>query len=198
MYGEEPVSRVLNRRHLVRRVKGSSLGRRLWPENTLLADERQHVAYEQWSKIEQLALELRRNPRQYQQVKTHYTFSIQSMVEAAQDRKVPVILVSIPVNLRQWHPNVSHQPLEGPTLQMWERLYRSGEGLLLHGEASPAVQQLQEAAELAPVHVETHFALGRALERAGAHDAALKAYSRARDLDYNPFRAPSDLNQILR
>lgn len=203
VYGEEPawwepVSRALNRLHLVRRVKGSSLGRRLWPDNTLLADERQHVAYEQWSKIEQLALELRQNPRQYQQVKNHYTFSIQSMVETAQNRQVPVILVSVPVNLRQWHPNVSHQPLQGPTLQTWERLYRSGEGLLLQGDASSAVRRLQEAAGLAPFHAETHFALGRALERSGAYEAALQSYSRARDLDYNPFRAPSDLNQILR
>lgn len=203
VYGEasawwEPVSRALNRLHLVRRVKGSSLGRRLWPANTLLADERQHVAYEQWSKIEQLALELRQNPRQYQQVKNHYAFSIQSMVETARDRKVPVILVSVPVNLRQWHPNVSHQPLQGPTLQTWERLYRSGEGLLVQGDASGAARRLQEAAGLAPFHAETHFALGRALEQAGDYQAALLSYSRARDLDYNPFRAPSDLNQILR
>lgn len=203
VYGEEPtwwepVSGALNRLHLVRRVKGSSLGRRLWPENTLLADERQHVAYEQWSKIEQLALELRRNPRQYQQVKNHYAFSIQSMVETAGDRKVPVILVSIPVNLRQWHPNVSDQALEGPTRRMWEGLYRSGEGLLLHGDAQGAARRLREAAGLAPFHADTHFALGRALERSGDYEAALQSYSRARDLDYNPFRAPSDLNQILR
>lgn len=194
----EPISSALNRLHLVRRIKGSSLGRRLWPENTLLADERQHVAYEQWSKIEQLALELRQNPRQYQQVKNHYTFSIQSMVETARDREVPVILVSVPVNLRQWHPNVSHQPLQGPELQAWERLYRSGEGLLLQGDASGAARRLQEAAGLAPFHAETHFALGRALERSGAYEAALLSYSRARDLDYNPFRAPTDLNDILR
>lgn len=194
----EPVTTALNRLHLVRRVKGSSLGRRLWPENTLLADERQHVAYEQWSKIEQLALDLRQKPAQYQQVKNHYTFSIQSMVETAQQRKVPVILVSVPVNLREWHPNVSHQPLQGPTLQTWERLYRSGKGLLLQGDASGAARRLQEAAVLAPFHAETHFALGQALERSGAYEAALQSYSRARDLDYNPFRAPSDLNQILR
>lgn len=194
----EPAAQALNRLHLIRRVKGSSLGRRLWPENTLLADERQHVAYEQWSKIEQLALELRQNPRQYEQVKRHYASSIQSMVETAGERQVPVILVSVPVNLRQWHPNVSHQALQGAALQTWEHLYRSGEGLLLQGDASGAVRRLQEASEQAPLHADTHFVLGRALEQAGNYEAALEAYSRARDLDYNPFRAPSDLNQILR
>jgi hypothetical protein len=40
--------------------------------------------------------------------------------------------------------------------------------------------------------------LGLALEKLHDYDAAFQAYSRARDLDHNPFRAPSDLNRILR
>ena len=75
------------------------------------------VAYEQWSKIEQLALDLRKDPRQYEKVTEHYTFSIESMVEAAHERHVPVILVTVPVNLRHWHPNVSYQPLQGHALR---------------------------------------------------------------------------------
>jgi tetratricopeptide (TPR) repeat protein len=174
------------------------VGRRLWPENTLLPEERQHVAYEQWSKIEQLALDLRKNPRQYEKVKEHYEFSIQSMVTAAQDKDVPVVLVTVPVNLRDWRPNVSYQPLMGETLANWKHQYRNGRRLLTLGDAAGAVQAFSIATQLSPLHAESHFMLGLALEELHDYDAAFLAYSKARDLDHNPFRAPSDFNQILR
>jgi tetratricopeptide (TPR) repeat protein len=179
-------------------MKGSSLGRRLWPDNTLLPEERQHVAYEQWSKIEQLALDLRKNPRQYEKVREHYEFSIQSMVTTAQEKGVPVVLVTIPVNLRDWRPNVSYHPLVGETLADWEQQYRNGRRLLWLGDAAGAVQSFSTATQLSPLHAESHFMLGLALEKLHDYDAAFQAYSRARDLDHNPFRAPSDLNRILR
>jgi tetratricopeptide (TPR) repeat protein len=194
----EPLSSIMNRSYLVRRVRGSSVGRRLWPENTLLPEERQHVAYEQWSKIEQLALELRKNPRQYEKVKEHYEFSIQSMVTAAREQGVPVVLVTVPVNLRDWRPNVSYQPLMGETLASWEQQYRNGRRLLTLGDAAGAVQAFSIAIQLSPLHAESHFMLGLALEELHDYDAAFLAYSKARDLDHNPFRAPSDLNLILR
>ncbi len=194
----DPLLSTMNHSYLVRRVKGSSLGRRLWPENTLLPEERQHVAYEQWSKIEQLALDLRQNPRQYEKVKEHYEFSIQSMARAARERNVPVILVTVPVNLRDWRPNVSYQPVKGETLGAWEQQYRAGRRLLLLGNAAGAVQAFSTATHISPLHAESHFMLGLALETVHDYDGALLAYGRARDLDHNPFRAPSDLNRILR
>ena len=169
----KPIAEAMNRLYLVRRVKGSSLGRRLWPENTLLADERQHVGYEQWSKIEQLSLDLRKDPEQFRKVKEHYQFSIQSMVAAAQQRQVPVVLVTVPVNLRHWRPNVSYQPLQGEELQRWEDVYRDGQRLLLLGKAEDAARTLREAIHLAPVHANSHFLLGNALEATGRHEAAL-------------------------
>jgi hypothetical protein len=203
VYGEtstwfDPVTTMMDRLYLVRRVKGSSLGRRFWPENTLLPEERQHVAYEQWSKIEQLALDLRKKPAQYEKVKEHYRFSIQSMVSTARERRVPVVLVTVPVNLRDWHPNVSYQPLQGDTLLGWAEHYRDGRRSLLDGDAKAAVRAFSAATTLSPLHAESHFMLGLALERSQEFEAAMQAYSRARDLDHNPFRAPSDLNHILR
>jgi tetratricopeptide (TPR) repeat protein len=193
-----PAMTALDHLYLVRRIKGSSLGRRLWPENTLLPEERQHVAYEQWSKIEQLALDLRRKPDQYEKVKEHYRFSIQSMVSAARERSVPVILLTVPVNLRDWHPNVSYQPLEGESLTRWTQHYRDGRRSLLAGDATSAVRAFSTATRLSPLHAESQFMLGLALERTHEYEAALQAYSQARDLDHNPFRAPSTFNEILR
>ena len=194
----KPVAEAMNRLYLVRRVKGSSLGRRLWPENSLLAEERQHVAYEQWSKIEQIALDLRKEPDQFKQVQEHYRFSISSMVAAARERHVPVVLLTVPVNLRHWRPNVSYQPLQGDALRRWEGFYLDGQRLLHLEKAEKAVLVLQKAAQLASVHANTQFLLGKALETAGRHEAARNAFSQARDLDHNPFRALSGFNGILR
>ncbi|MEX5219619.1 MAG: hypothetical protein NW701_17450 [Nitrospira sp.] len=195
---QKPLTSILNRSYLARRVKGSSLGRRLWPDNTLLPEERQHVAYEQWSKIEQLALDLRKNPQQYEKVKEHYEFSIHSMVTTAREKGVPVVLVTVPVNLRDWRPNVSYQSLVGERLADWEQHYRNGRRLLWLGDTAGAVQAFSISTQLSPLHAESHFMLALALEELHDYDAAFQAYSRARDLDHNPFRAPSDLNRILR
>ncbi len=120
------------------------------------------------------------------------------MVTAAQEKGVPVVLVTVPVNLRDWRPNVSYQPLAGETLANWEQQYRNGRRLLWRGDAAGAVQSFSTATQLSPLHAEPHFMLGLALEALHDYDAAFQAYSRARDLDHNPFRAPSDLNRILR
>jgi tetratricopeptide (TPR) repeat protein len=48
-----------------------------------------------------------------------------------------------------------------------------------------------------PEHAASHFHLGHALEAAGRHAEAYQSFVRARDLDANPFRAVSRLNNIL-
>ena len=55
-----------------------------------------------------------------------------------------------------------------------------------------------EALALEPEHAETHYWLGRAQEGVGDAEAARRAYSDARDLDRNPFRAHSAFNARLR
>jgi tetratricopeptide (TPR) repeat protein len=120
------------------------------------------------------------------------------MVREAAARGVPVILVSVPVNLRDWQPNVSTHGLEGDSLRRWQAAFRAGRGALLRGDADAARERLEEAVALAPQHAESHYRLARSLERTGDAPRALAHYRLANDLDRNPFRALSDFNTRLR
>jgi tetratricopeptide (TPR) repeat protein len=61
-----------------------------------------------------------------------------------------------------------------------------------------AVKSLRTALAMDDLHARGHFLLGRALTATGEHEAALTEYTRARDLDRMPWRAPSSANQAVR
>ena len=194
----DSVGRLANYSILFRILRGSPLGRRIFPANTLQGNQRDHAAYDEWSKLEQLALELRRDTSQFDLVKAHYAYSVRSMVEGARDNGVPMVLVTVPVNLRDWQPNVSYQGLNGTGLERWQSHYVQGRAALLRGKHDTAIDHLRLAATFNPLHAGTYYFLARAFEASGQFADAFDAFSRARDLDYNPFRAISDFNVILR
>jgi tetratricopeptide (TPR) repeat protein len=194
----DPVVRVADHSVLFRWVRGSRIGARLFPDNTLVASERQHVVFEQWSKIEQVALDLRRDPAQLERVKEHYAYTLEAMVRRADRAQVPVVLLTLPVNLRDWRPNVSYLRPEMPDRSRWESRFRDGRAALLRADPDAAVTALREAVALAPEHADSHYFLGRAMEAAHKPAEAIEAYDRARDLDHNPFRAISAFNATLR
>lgn len=194
----DPVEEAGKRLVLYRLVRGSRVGQWLFPDNTLPGYQRGHNAFHEWSKIERLVLDLRKNPQQLQRVKDHYAYSIETMVSRAAEQGVPVALLTVPVNLRDWRPNVSRQSLEGAAFEEWRERFRAGRAALLHGKLEAAVEGLREAVALAPQHAASHYFLGRALERQGNFPESHEHYSLARDLDLNPFRALSGFNEVLR
>jgi hypothetical protein len=191
----DPLATLLNRSHVYRILRGNPLARRLFPENTLPAGR---VAFSRGTGADVKERKLRKDPAQFERVKEHYAFSMESMVKAAGERGIDVILVIDPVNLRDWHPNFSHQELEGEELARWQDHFTKGQAALLRNDADTAVNELKLAADLNPLHGETHFLLGRALELQGQFAASIKELSVARDLDYYPSRGYSVFNATMR
>jgi tetratricopeptide (TPR) repeat protein len=192
----DPLATLAGNSTLYELLRGSPLGARLWPRNTLQPQVVGGVAFEQWSKIEQIPVVLRTDPAQFRKVAEHYEFSIASMLRSAKARGIPVILLTVPSNLRDWQPHVSlHAAGDRPA---WDQRYAAGRAALLKGEAGAAVELLARAAALDEGHAATHYHLGRALEAAGRSEEAYASYVRARDLDANPFRAVSAFNDIVR
>ncbi len=195
--GFEVANQLANRSILFRMIRSRML-KRFQPPGTLSADRRQHVNYEQWSKVAQVTLELRKDPVQFNKVKEHYQFSMEAMLREARAQHVPVLFCTVPVNVRDWHPNVSYHARAGAELDQWSGVYEAGRRALLQADPEQAVRRLRQAAEMDPSYADGHFFLARALEAQGDWAAAEREYDRAKDLDYNPFRAISDLNAILR
>jgi hypothetical protein len=168
------------------------------PEAVLAADRRENASFEVWAKLRQQALVLRSDPAQLARVRDHYADSIRRMVEEARAAGVPIVLVTVPVNLRDWQPNVSAGEPGAAAGKAWRAKLAAGRRALAAGDLRDGVRALREAADLAPLHAHTRFWLAGALEAEGRYEEALRAYRAAADLDMNPFRAPSSFNQILR
>jgi hypothetical protein len=191
----DPLADLANHSHLFRILRGNPLARRWFPENTLPAED---VVISRGNMQAQVAPEVRKNPDQFERAKEHYAFSIESMVESAREIGVPVILLTVPVNLHDWHPNVSYQTLQGDELARWQEHFTNGQIALLKNDPNTAVSELKRAVTLSPLHAETHFFLGRALEMKGQFAESIQELSRARDLDYYPSRTLSEFNETLR
>jgi tetratricopeptide (TPR) repeat protein len=180
------------------RLVRARVGPALFPESSLSAQRREDAMADLMTRLRQEAVELRADPGQLEGVKRHYAASVESMVGDARAAGVPVLLVTVPVNLRDWQPNASLQPLAGDALARWQAEFDTGRTALLRGDADEAVRRLERATAASPDHAGSHFALARAFEALGEWERALASYQRACDLDGNPFRALSDFNRALR
>ncbi|MCX8108711.1 MAG: tetratricopeptide repeat protein, partial [Verrucomicrobiae bacterium] len=66
------------------------------------------------------------------------------------------------------------------------------------GNIEGAIDALNRARQLDPLFAETQFRLGRCLLRGGAVSQAREAFRNARDYDALPFRADSEINNVIR
>jgi tetratricopeptide (TPR) repeat protein len=188
---------LANRSALFRLLRGV-LVRAFYPENSLSAQRRERVRAGVLSKLRRETIALREDPQQFERLKSHYASSIEAMLDAAHLRGVPVVLATVPVNLRDWRPNASHNGLSDADRERWREIFDAGRAGLLRGDPDAAIHWLEQATALEPLHAESIFLLGRAWEARGDFPTALECYMKARDLDYNPFRALSHFNHVLR
>ena len=153
---------------------------------------------------EQLGLDVVREERSWiadaekEEVRARFEENLRAMLDAAGAQRVPVVLCTVPSNLRDWAPVYSaFAPEVSPeaqkrTLDLLARAAREG------GRPSAAARLLEEARALAPGYAATHFTLGRAYEALGRWDDAREAYRAARDADAQPARAPTAFNDTIR
>lgn len=167
------------------------------PKTQFTDDELKDVASVFYQKIKQQALNLRKDPEQFENVKAHYRYSIERMARGAKEKGVPVLLCTVPVNLRHWLPTVSNNNLEGQALDQWRQSFELGLKEYYSDRPSEGSVHMARAVELNPEHAESHFWLGCMLELTDPIRAR-QCYSKARDLDYNPFRAISAFNTSAR
>jgi tetratricopeptide (TPR) repeat protein len=146
------------------------------------------------------ASRFREEPRQFQALLDHYRFNIESMVSTAAEAKVPLFLVTCPVNLKDWSPNVSrHRPdLDPETREAFTRRFREGVLAQERGALQEAIVPLRAAVGLDADHAEAHFRLAEALRRTGQRDEAKAEYVQALEHDAFPFRELPELQAILR
>ena len=124
--------------------------------------------------------------------------NLHEIISIAKRHQVPMILGTIVSNLRDWRPFDSEPPLSSLNITQWQRLLENGKAAFEQNHLEEAVRIYQTATELFPAHAQTHFDLGHVYLAQGHQDKAKRSFTRARDLDILPIRAPSEVNETIK
>jgi tetratricopeptide (TPR) repeat protein len=142
----------------------------------------------------------REDPRQFQMLLEHYRFNLEEMVAAAGAAKVPLFLLTCPVNLKDWVPNVSRhrKDLAPGEKARWTGLFRDGYLAVERGDFAAAITPLRAAISLDDEYAEAHYRLAEALRCTGQRVEAKAEYLLALQRDAFPFRELPEFQNILR
>lgn len=135
-----------------------------------------------------------------EEVSRHFEENLRAIVQLAREAGARVVLCTVPSNVREWVPNQSRfdDALGFDDRQVVLKLLKDAKAALDRGDADAALASSERAVGIAPGHAEAHFVLGRCFDAVGRPADARAAFTRARDLDTQPARASTELNDILR
>jgi len=148
--------------------------------------------------IQKKASNLRAEPGQTEIVLLEYEDNLRAIIDEALGWQVPVLLFTIPTNLRDWRPHVSFSKSEGPERVKWLQDFTRGRGCFFDGKYKEAEAAFRKVISVEPLHAESCYFLGRALEMQGQKESSFEMYLQAKELDYGPFRALNAINETLR
>ena len=128
----------------------------------------------------------------------YYEQNLDKIIEQTEKRRIPLIVTTIASNLRDFRPFDSEVPPSGPLANEWQTLLESAFILQQEQSYQGAEEKFLAAIGLFPENAQQYYDLGQLYLAQENYDAALEAFTKARDLDIIPFRAPSAINDVLK
>ena len=124
--------------------------------------------------------------------------NVAAMIDRCKAHGVPVLVCTQPSNERDLAPIGENKldRLDGAKQAEFSRLFAAGTNALLQNP-SAALEQFRAALAITPNHATAQYCTGKALSALGRHPEALERFTRARDLDTMPWRAPSLSQQAI-
>jgi tetratricopeptide (TPR) repeat protein len=129
----------------------------------------------------------------------HFRENLADICKAGIAAHVPVVLCTIPVNLRESAPfgSLHAVDLSSEQTEAWDRHYQEGIRLEEAHRYADAVRGYEEAAKIDDSYADLAFRLARC-HAALADGQARRYYLRARDLDTLRFRSDATINATIR
>lgn len=142
----------------------------------------------------------RSDPQQFRTVIDHYRYNLDQMLASARDAGVAVMLLDVPVNLKDWRPNVSrHRPgLTDTELRSFVEYFRRGFLASEANEYEVASQELRGALAIDDTFAEAHYLRARALLQLQSIDEARSHFELALAHDAYPFRSLPEFAVVRR
>jgi len=110
---------------------------------------------------------------------------------------IPVLIGTVASNQRDQPPFVSGFAA-GADTAAWRRFYRAGSDAMRRGDRAAAETALRKAVEIDTTAADGLYALAKVLEAKGDLAAARPLYVAAKEHDQLRFRAPEEINAIIR
>jgi len=155
------------------------------PEPTVLAPDRIDERY------------IVRDRNEFDQTRLHFVHNIRRIVDMCRKKKVPVLLCTLPSNLRDWPP---FHTSAGDALP--ERMMTSQFGaiteLMANGKHEQALTIAKDVLQLHPDAAAFYYLAGKCSDAVGNTKEALALYRLARDRDGFPHRVPSSFTSEIR
>lgn len=129
----------------------------------------------------------------------NFQANLDAILRAGERAKVPIVLSTVAVNLKDFTPLAS-LPGGGAGTNLppeFSKFVSVGTSAQKSGDWSSAIQAYDSALKLVPHHAETRFRLAQCQLAVANHVAALANFSQARDDDALPFRSDSRVNSII-
>jgi tetratricopeptide (TPR) repeat protein len=127
-----------------------------------------------------------------------YERNLSQLVRRCEKRGVPVVLCEVSSNLRGQAPFGSAFRKGFGEHARFEALLREAGEKRQSGDFNGAVASIDKAIALDSTFAAARFEKGRILDLLGQPDLALGEYRAARDMDTVPFRAPTEINRVIR
>jgi tetratricopeptide (TPR) repeat protein len=130
----------------------------------------------------------------------HFRENLEDICRVGADAGVPVIVCTIPVNLKDSAPFGSlHDPaLADKQLKAWTKAYTEGMRLENDKKHAEAIRCYEEASRIDDHYADLAFRLGRCYAALGKKSEAKEYFVRARDLDTLRFRSDTTINRTIR
>ena len=126
-----------------------------------------------------------------------YRANLRALLSRYRRAGVPVFLGTLVSNERDQPPFISgHRP--AADVAAWRRRVQAGRRALAAGDPATALRELDAAVAADDLAAEGHYLRGQALDRLGRFREARRSYLAAKDRDELRFRAPEEVNAILR
>jgi lysophospholipase L1-like esterase len=143
---------------------------------------------------------LKVSEEQFHQVVDHYRYNLTEMINSAQQNSVPIMLLTVPVNVRDWSPHASvhRAELDSAGQQQWQHRFAPGFRAFHNQRYEAALLHFQSALDIDDTHAELQYLTGKSYEHLSKPALSRTHLLSSLEADAYPFRALPQFNHLLR
>lgn len=139
-----------------------------------------------------------RDAEEYRLTLEHYTWNLGRMADLYTDLSIPVVLVTVPTNLRDWSPFYTANTPGGLSRYQMEARLAEVVDALSNAEPDRALSMSREVLRAEPRAAAFHYTAAQALDALHRTSEARVSYLLAKNTDAFPHRTLSSFNDAVR